>query len=32
MGPEAVESLDDAEDEMPGDIEDENCEDTVIIE
>ena len=32
MGPEVAESLDDAEDEEPGDIEDENCEDNVIIE
>ena len=32
LGPEAVESLDDDEDEELGDTEDENCEDNEIIE
>ena len=32
MGPEAVQSLDDDEDEELGDTEDENCEDDEIIE
>ena len=32
VGPEAVESLDDDEDEKLGDTEDENCEDKEIIE
>ena len=31
VGPEAVESLDDDEDEKLGDTEDENCEDKEII-